>query len=246
MNITLGVFDLFTYTVPGALYLALVTYIAERLSWINPLQLLQTNTTVVVISAAILSYIIGHVTNHVGYIFSRVYGRDKNGTDAIHEFTEGVPAAQGRPFLQAPQSVLQAAVEIHAMEAAIEISRLQAVGLMLRNCAPVFVLGAIVEIADAAAGAHAIVALCCIVIFPLVAIGCLSRSIVWRHWADAKTLELAYWIPNIDDSFLGNSPVRQAKQPDQSSSKQETRNQTSSTSRRSKRPANQSPAQTPQ
>src|ERR1700683_2466640 len=95
-------------------------------------------------------------------------------------------------------------------------------------------------------GAHTIVALCCIVIFPLAAIGCLSRSIVWRHWADAKTLELAYWIPNIDDSFHGNSPVRQAKQPDQSSSKKETRSQTSSTPRRSKRPPNQSSAQTPQ
>ena len=241
MNITLGVFDLFAYAVPGALYLGLLTYITERLAWIDPLRILQANTTVVVIAAAMLSFLIGHITSPLGHLLSRVYGRDKSAEDAAREFVERVPTAQGRPFLQADRSLLQAAAEVHGMEAAIEISRLRALGLMLRNCAPVFVLGAVTEVADAAAGAHPIVAGCCVVIFPLVAIGCLNRSAIWRHWTNMKTLELAYWTPDIDDNLLRTAPAKQSGHRDQSSSRQGARSPTTSTPRRSKRSSSQPP-----
>ena len=55
MNITLGVYDLFAYAVPGSLYLALLGYIAERLRWVDPSRILHANTVLVVIAGLILS-----------------------------------------------------------------------------------------------------------------------------------------------------------------------------------------------
>ncbi len=240
MNITLGVWDLFLYTIPGSLYLALLTYVAERLNWIDPMRLLQANTTLVVIAAAILSYLIGHVSASLGALLGLVYGRRKTMADAVHEFAKATPAARGRPFLLLSRSMLQAAIEIYDTSAAAEISRLRAVAFMLRNAAPVFVLGAIIEIVDAATGEHPAVAGCCIIIFPLVAIGCLYRSTVWRHWADVKTLELAYWIPGIDDNLLDSSSMNRAKRPDQSPSTRKVRKSATSTSQPPHRPTEQS------
>ena len=48
-------------------------------------------------------------------------------TFARREFLKRVPAAQGRPFLEADRSVLQAAVELHEIGAALEIARLRAI-----------------------------------------------------------------------------------------------------------------------
>lgn len=208
MNITLGVYDLFTYTTPGLLYLALLTYIGGRLAWIDPVRILQANTTLVIIAAVVLSYLVGHITYGVGYFLSRVYGRGKSWEDAVKEFVERVPTAKGRPFLRGHRSVLLAAVETHEIGAAAEISRLRAIGLMLRNSAPVFVLGAMTEVTDAATDYHPIVAACCLVIFLLAAAGCLYQSVVMRHWANMKTLELAYWVPDVDNGANYGDPSK--------------------------------------
>lgn len=221
MNITLGVYDLFASAVPGSLYLALLTYIAERLTWIYPSQIFHINTTLVVIAGVILSYIVGHITYVIGYLLSRTYGHDKTITDARNEFIERVPTAQGRPFLKAHRSVLLTAVEMHETNAAAEIARLRAVGLMLRNSAPVFVLGAFAAIADVATGHHPVIAGCCIAVFLLAALGCLSQSVVMRHWANMRTFESAYWVPDIDSILdASNSLPKQAQRPRTSSSSQ--------------------------
>lgn len=236
MNITLGVYDLFAYAVPGSLYLALVTYIAERLAWIDPLRILQSNTTLVIISVGVLSYLLGYITYELGYLLSRAYGRDKSIDDARREFVERVPAADVRPFLRANRSVIQAAVEFHDGMASVEIGRLRATGLMLRNSAPVFVLGAVVEIADAASGSHPVAAGCCIVLFALAAVGCLSQSAKMRHWANMKTFELAYWVPGIDDGLdPGNSAARRSQYSRPIASSRGSRDSMPSTTRRSGR-----------
>jgi hypothetical protein len=236
MNITLGVYDLFAYAVPGSLYLALVTYVAERLAWINLLGILQVNTAIVIISAGILSYLVGHITYRLGYLLSRAYGRDKNMDDARREFVERVPSADGRPFLQMDRSIMQAAAELHESGAAVEIGRLRAIGLMLRNSAPVFILAAVVELGDLASGSHPIAAVCCIVIFPLAAVGCLSQSAVIRHWANMKTFELAYCVPGIDDLQKPYNPsARPSVNRRSLPASQKARNSAALTARQSKR-----------
>lgn len=199
MNITLGVFDLFTYATPGSLYLALITYITARLGWIDPSRIIHANTAVVIIGGIIISYLLGHVTYLIGQRFFRISPWKSDTADAPRVFAERVPAARHRPFLTAHLSVLQAAVELHEPNAAAEITRLRAVALMLRNCAPPLVLGAVVAVVDAATNTNLILSICCVAVLPLAAAGCLYSCARMYRWSDMKTLELAFWVPDIDD-----------------------------------------------
>lgn len=104
MNITLGVYDLFAYAAPGSGYLALVIYVADRLSWVDPLRLLQSNTAVVIISGAILSYLLGHITYRLGYILSRAYGHDKNFSQGSWELTRPIPSPAQFMSISHPKS----------------------------------------------------------------------------------------------------------------------------------------------
>jgi hypothetical protein len=224
MNITLGVYDLFTYAVPGSLYLTLVTYIATRLDWIHPSHLLTANATLTVIAAGVASYLIGHITYAIGREFHRrirAWNRyvrvAPDMAVARREFTRRVPVAQGRPFLQADRSILLSAVELHDTGAAVEIARLHAVGLMLRDSAPVFILSAAVALVDLAIDYHPVFAACCLVAFTLCAIGCFYQSARLSHWANLKTLECAFWVPGIDTELgaakMPSGPLPPPKPP---------------------------------
>jgi hypothetical protein len=230
MNITLGVYDLFAYAAPGSLYLALIIYVADRLAWVDPMRLFQSNTTLIIIAGLILSYLLGHITYGIGKHLSRAYRHGRTMNDARRTFVERVPAAKGRPFVNADGSILQAAVEAYETGASGEIARLRAVGLMLRNSAPVFILGAVAQLVDALTGHHVSIAVCCIISFPLVALACLHQSSIMLHRGNMKTLELAYWVPDIDRSV-----------DHEDSSSQEVRNSTASVSGQSGRKSSQSP-----
>jgi len=201
MSFTLGVFDLFTYAAPGSLYLALITYIAARLGWLDPSQIVHANTTLVIIIGTIASYLLGHITYMAGRFLLYVSPWRRDIADARHEFAERVPAAMNRPFLTAHSAVLRAAIELHEINAASEIARLQAVGLMLRNSAPPLILGAVAAVANAATNTHPVLSIYCAIILPIAAAGCLFQSARMSYWSYAKTLELAFWVPGIDDGL---------------------------------------------
>lgn len=202
MSITLGVFDIFTYAIPGSLYLALLVYVSARLHWIDPARVLDANTTLVLIAGAVGCYLIGHLTFSLGRPMSRglrVWRKDIE--DARKEFAARTPAAEGRPFLNSDRSILQAAVEVRQQGAAIEIIRLRAVGLMLRSSAPAFALGCLVSISEIVASTDPGFAVFCSVLLLLAAIGSLWHSARLTHWANMKTLDLAFWIPGIDENL---------------------------------------------
>jgi hypothetical protein len=197
-----GVFDVFTYAAPGSLYLALMAYIATRLGWVDPLRLLHANATLTILAAAVASYLLGHTTYVVGQTLNvRISLWNRDMAYAREEFVRRVPAAAGRSFLKAHRSVLQAAVELQDAGAAVEITRLRAVGLMLRNSAPPLILGAVTAIVNAAIGDNPVFLSCCAIVLSLTAAGCLFRGARMSNWADMKTLELAFWVPDIDKSL---------------------------------------------
>ena len=108
-------------------------------------------------------------------------------------------------------TIQRPAIELHEINAASEIARLQAIGLMLRNSAPPLVLGAVAAVVDAATNTQPALSICCAVILPVAAAGCLYQSARMSYWSYVKTLELAFWVPGIDDSLrtqtvTGNTP----------------------------------------
>jgi hypothetical protein len=66
MSLALGIFDIFTYAIPGSLYLLLGAYVASRLGWVN-LGDLGTSPSVILVAAIIIaSYLAGHLTYALG------------------------------------------------------------------------------------------------------------------------------------------------------------------------------------
>ena len=83
---------------------------------------------------------------------------------------------------------------------------------MLRNTAPPLALGAVAAIVAGATGSNVAAAACCAVGFPLAAAACLYRGSEVLHWANVKTLELAFWIPGIDE-MLEPGPAAHGRAP---------------------------------
>jgi hypothetical protein len=197
VGITLGIFDLFAYAVPGSLYLGLFTYVAVRAGWIESTWLHDGNTTLLLVSAALASYLLGHVAYALGRLTRRIpRSRD---TDPREEFVRRVPAARERPFVDVDRATLLAVIQIRHPEAAVEVVRLRAAALMLSNAAPAFAVGALVALVEVftgdplpAAGAG--------VLFVLAAVAAVLQGDRMHQWANLKTLEVAFWIEGVDDA----------------------------------------------
>lgn len=197
MSLTLGVFDLFTYAAPGAMYVALIAHIAIRLGWFDTHQVADANTTLLLLGLLLASYVIGHVTYRLGTVLDLVTRRRP--TQARTDFRERVGTAKARRLVELDPALLLAAAEIHAKEAAVEVSRLRAVGLMLRNAAPATIFAAVTALVECLTGSDPALTLTAAALFLVATAGLLLQGARLRRWAVMKTYELAYWLPEVQD-----------------------------------------------
>jgi hypothetical protein len=224
VSIQLGLFDVFTYTIPGSLYLALIAYVTSRLGWIDIASLKTAPDLVLAGALLIASYVVGFVTNPVAEqldhglrywlvptlvrrlkpwlrppmerLFWRFAAVDR---EVVRKtFGEQAPGAGGRAYMKADQYLLLALAEANKKEAALEISRFRATGLMLRNCAVPFLLASMVCVGEAASGANLPASLICALFFAGAVPSCIGQGKRLRQWAEMKTLQVCYWIPDID------------------------------------------------
>jgi hypothetical protein len=196
VSLTLGVFDLFTYAAPGAMYLALFAHIAIRLGWFDTDQVAGANTTLLLLGLLLASYVLGHVTYRLGSVLDMITGRRHQ--NAATEFSGRVHTAQARRLVSIHPALLLAAAEIHAKDAAIEVSRLRAVGLMLRNIAPATLFGAVTAIVECLTGTSPARTLTAAALLLAATGSLLLQSDRLRRWAVIKTYEIAYWIPQVE------------------------------------------------
>ncbi len=229
MNITLSVFDVFTYAIPGALYLAVLVYVFSRLHWIDLSLLTHGNGLLAFLGVALASYVTGHATYSLGwFVGNHIRIWPIRFSDARREFAGRTPEAGGRPFLRADKSLLQAAIESNSPESAVEMMRLRAVGLMVRNSATPIALGSIVATLEAITGTRPAAAWAVAAILLLAAVGLFWHGARFLHWGDLKILDLAFWIPGIDEALRdqaqnsGNS-VPQPRKPRTTTGKHRTR-----------------------
>jgi hypothetical protein len=123
--------------------------------------------------------------------------------EAKEEFLRRNAAAAPRRFLQADPFTLLAALEADANEAAAEVSRLRATGLMLSRCVPPLVLGVVTALVELFSGALPVFAGLTGLVLALVAAGCLHQSATFLRWAIIRTYELSYWNDQIGDRLPG-------------------------------------------
>ncbi|QFG20711.1 hypothetical protein [Actinomadura sp. WMMB 499] len=207
MRVSVGVFDLFAYAIPGALYLAFGIYVGVRLDWLQISHLDDPPTIILVGGVIVASYLLGQVTYFLGSLLNFAMPWAGAWTDARNEFARRVPQADGRPYLDAHPTVLQAVIEMRDRETAQEIARFRAVGLMIRNCAFPLFFGAIAGVVEAVAGGSRPAAISCAVLLAAATASALAQSAKLRRWADLKTLETCYWLPGVDAAFAPPEPT---------------------------------------
>jgi hypothetical protein len=109
-----------------------------------------------------------------------------------------VPAADGRAYVQTDPAVLLCALQLHDKDVAVEVIRLRANGLMLRNSAPPLAMAAVAAVVELFASRHPVLATGLAMAFGVASVTLVVQGRQLRHWANLKTLELCFWIPDID------------------------------------------------
>jgi hypothetical protein len=214
MSITLSVFDVFTYAVPGSLYLAVLSSILIRLHWIAMASLTHTNSLLIFAAVAVASYVTGHATYPVGLLVgSKIKIWPIKFSDAQEEFANRVPEARSRPFLRADKLLLQAAIESNNQESAVEVIRLRAVGLMVRNSATPFAAGSMAAMLEGATGSRPVAAYLIAAALLLAAAGLFRHGARVLHLGNLKILELAFWVPGIDTALANQNETHQPSVP---------------------------------
>jgi hypothetical protein len=200
MALILGVFDLLAYAIPGSLYLTAFAYVSHRAGWIDVASLVQLPSLLLVIAAAIATFLMGQAAHPLGSLVDRInpFGARDVSAEARAAFLRRNPAAGRRRFLHVDPFTLLAALEVEAGEAAGDVSRLRSVGQMLSRSVPAFVLGALVAFVEIFTGRFALFAALTGLVLVLVGAGCLRQSATFRRWAIIRTYELSYWNDGME------------------------------------------------
>ncbi|MBQ0862285.1 hypothetical protein ACH4RA_02405 [Streptomyces smyrnaeus] len=200
MTLAVGIFDLFTYGIPGALHLSLIIYVLARLNLIDLASLASAPSVLQVVGAAVASYLLGQLAYPLSALLDKVAPRWNWSIDhARREFVARVPESRERAFVRADTSLLLAAAELHDKEAAGEITRLQGVALLLRNSALALVFALAVAVLELVLGTARLPAGGCAALLLVSLIAAIRHGRRVRHWDRLKTLEICFWIPDIDD-----------------------------------------------
>jgi hypothetical protein len=182
------------------MYLAIFAYVAHRFGWIDLTQAENISSVLLIIAISIASFLLGHITYPLAKMTEQVFRLQELRTlDAKRAFMEKCPGSSSRHFLHADIFVLLVAAELHDREVATEISRLRAVGLMLRNSSLALAFATVTALAQLTLGGGRLPATLCVVVCMLATVGSYWQGQTLRHWANIKTLEICSLIPDIDD-----------------------------------------------
>ncbi len=203
MALILGVFDLLAYAIPGSLYLTVFGYASHRAGWIDAPSVLQLPSLLLIIAVAIAAFLTGQASSPLGSMLDRInpFGSIDLPGEAKEEFLRRNAVAASRRFLQLDPFTLLAALEADDSEAAAEVSRLRATGLMLSRSVPPLVLGVVTALVEVSTGQLKLFAGVTGFVLALVAAGCLHQSATFCKWAIVRTYELSYWNDGIDKTL---------------------------------------------
>ncbi|MEV5526746.1 hypothetical protein [Streptomyces prunicolor] len=204
MTLAVGVFDLFSYGIPGALHLSLIIYVLVRWNVVDLGELISAPSALQVVACAVASYLLGHLAYPLSAVLDKVAPRwNRNVESARLEFMARVPEARSRAFVHADISLLLAAVELHDKEAASEITRLRGLALMLRNSALALAFALLVAVMELIVSSHHVLAGGCAAVLLASCVAAVREGRLVQHFDRLKTLEICFWIPDID-SGLGS------------------------------------------
>jgi len=194
VTFTLGIFDLFTYAIPGSLQLAFFAYLAVRLDLLDAGAVASVPGWIVAIGVAVASYLLGHVTFLASALVDKAYRRPKDGADAWRAVSVDATEAGDRRLRYVNPMLLMAGAELRDREVAAEIARLRATGLMLRSAVVPTSFAVLAAIVEAIAGPWHLPAAALAPLFGICAVCFARHGQQLRFWANTKTYQIAYWL----------------------------------------------------
>jgi hypothetical protein len=200
MNLSLGIFDLFATAIPGSLYLLATVYLGIRWDWIDPDELADLDTAFAIGGTVLGSYLLGHVFAPLFRQAIEMVPLWRQGPDAARrEFVARNPDLAGRSFVELNPFTLLAGLRQHSNDAAAEVDRSRAIGLMLRSASPAFLVGAAIAGTEGLCGGSWEVGLGIALLLVVMAGLSLREGRKFGHWALIHTFECAAWIPGVDE-----------------------------------------------
>ncbi|MEU8004701.1 hypothetical protein AB0B66_26375 [Catellatospora sp. NPDC049111] len=194
MTFTLGIFELFTYAVPGAMQLGVFLYLALRLDLVQPTDLAAVPGLLLAVALAVASYLLGYLTYTVGILVDKAYTKRKDGMDAWAAVAADAAQVGDRRVPRMNPSLLLAGVELRDREVAQEVGRFRATGLMLRGAVVPSFLGMLVALGEAVTGPHHWLGGAVAVLLGGAVLAFARHGQELRFWANTKTYQLAYWL----------------------------------------------------
>ncbi|QWF79350.1 hypothetical protein [Amycolatopsis sp. CA-230715] len=198
MTFAVGIFDLFTYAVPGVFHVAFLAYLASRLHVVDLGRVTSMPAALLVIVVVVLSYVLGHVTYELWALVDKVLPAKGQTQRTRERFFDRNPRARDRAFADANWALLRTGIAVHDKEAAAHIDRLMSQALMVRNLTLPLAFGFVAALAELAFGGHRLEAGCCAVVLAAGVAGSYAEGRTLMRWAHLRTLETCFWLPDLD------------------------------------------------
>ena len=145
MSIKLGFYDFFAFTIPGSIYLIELFYVFKSFN-VFKMEYISSNLSIgQILTVAIFSYVIGHIfyplsTNFVSFFIRKEF--------SVQEYNKLVKRRSEISFNFKANDwvILLAKIRSDSIDQAVDIERLNALHIMLKNTSFAFILFSIIEL----------------------------------------------------------------------------------------------------
>jgi hypothetical protein len=201
MNVPFSIYDVFANAIPGSLYLATSVYIGVRLRWVEMAEFANLNTSLALASTVVASYLLGQILGPtLRRLLERLHLWEVSTDEVRQEFRRRNPSVAARPFVEADPFTLLAGLRQHSADAAMEVDRSRAGGIMLRSTSPALFIGAATAWAELLVDGRPAAGIIGAALIMLSALSLLEGQ-RRNRWAQIHTYECAMWMQGVDESF---------------------------------------------
>ncbi len=209
MKYQLGVFDLLANSIPGTALLAVATYWLVRFEWVE-VPAIDAVTAILALPVGLgASLMVGHLLYPLGNSLNSLINSHDDATfraEQRRDFKNLNGSESDRPYVDSDHRLLLGAVELQNPDAAATVYRLIATGIMVRSSTIPLALAAATAAGELIYSDQRLFALCALLSLAGGAAIAVLHADTYTRWAIEKTLELAAWIPDIDDHFAPKKP----------------------------------------
>jgi hypothetical protein len=205
MNIRIGLYDFFAYTLPGSFFILVICYFlyAYGILKIDPISELKSLTVISFVVILGIGYIFGLLIDPISYRWARLF--QKRFREAAKEALDEFHRQHNWIFLNiepTETSILLQAVKRKSIDQAMDVEQHNVVSILLRNISFCFILISINCLIFFFAYNFLVANIILAVLFFALAILAVRRSRIRRHWFLMAVYEAFYVHYLLDNKII--------------------------------------------